>query len=101
MGIFGPDKKIVKISEAIGSTKKGTVIPETGGTIYPRQDLIKELSALLPYQKFSTHLSVEEAKTILRKLRHEEYITNKADKKISIGRLKRLLEESWGLRGKY
>lgn len=101
MGIFGQGKKSVKISEVIGATKKGTIIPETGGMIYPRQDLIRELKTLLPYQKFSTQLSLEEAKLILRKLRHEEYAANNADKKISVGRLKRLLEESWGLKGQY
>ena len=61
----------------------------------------KTLKGLLPYQKIGSYLSEIEAKTILRKLRHEEYIAKQADQKIKFGRLMRLLEEEWGLRGKY
>ncbi len=76
-------------------------IPGTGGKIYPRQVMVKTLKELLPFQNIGSYLSEIEAKMILRKLRHEEYIAIQSDKKIKLGRLLRLLEEEWGLYGKY
>jgi len=101
MSLFG-SKKQVPVRELIGQAFKAPVeIPGTGGKIYPRMEMIKTLKELMPYQKIGTYLSEIEAKTILRKLRHEEYIAKQADQKIKFGRLMRLLEEEWGLRGKY
>lgn len=101
MSLFG-NKKSVQVKQIIGQAFKESVeIPGTGGKIYPRQEMVKTLRGLLPYQNIGSYLSETEAKIILRKLRHEEYITTQGDKKISLGRLLRLLEEEWGLRGKY
>ena len=101
MSLFG-SKKPVPVKELIGKAfKTPAEIPGTGGQIYPRQEMVKTLKGLLPYQKIGSYLSEIEAKTILRKLRHEEYIAKQADQKIKFGRLMRLLEEEWGLRGKY
>ena len=101
MSIFG-NKKQVPVRELIGNAYKSPVeIPGTGGKIFPRMEMIRTLKELLPTQSIGTHLSEIEAKTILRKLRHEEYIATQGDKKIKAGRLLRLLEEEWGLRGKY
>ena len=101
MSLFG-NKKQVPVRELIGQAFKAPVeIPGTGGKIYPRMEMIKTLKELLPFQSIGTNLSEIEAKMILRKLRHEEYITAQADKKIKLGRLLHLLEEEWGLRGKY
>ncbi len=101
MSLFG-NKKPVTVGQIIGQAlKTPAIIPGTGGQIYPRQELAKELKILLPYQKFGSYLTPDEAKTILRKLRHEEYIATQGDKKIKFSRLLRLLEEEWGLRGKY
>lgn len=101
MSLFG-NKKPVPIKELIGKAfNEPTEIPGTGGKIYPRQELAKALRELLPFQKIGSYLSEIEAKTILRKLRHEEYVATQGDKKIKFGRLLRLLEEEWGLRGKY
>jgi len=101
MSIFGGNKQIpVKnlISKAYGHSEE---IPGTGGKIMPRAELVRALKELLPFQKIGSYLNEIEAKNILRKLRHEEYITQQGDKKIKISRLQRLLEEEWGLRGKY
>ncbi|MFH1423874.1 MAG: hypothetical protein ABIG29_02915 [Candidatus Nealsonbacteria bacterium] len=101
MSIFG-NKKQIPVKDLIGKAFKGpTEIPGTGGKLYPRTEIVKTLKELLPYQKIGTYLSEIEAKTILRKLRHEEYIAAQSDKKIKAGRLLRLLENEWGLRGKY
>ncbi|MFH1780714.1 MAG: hypothetical protein ABH841_01820 [Candidatus Nealsonbacteria bacterium] len=98
MSLFG-DKKQVPIKQIIGQAP--AKIPGTFGQVYPRQELIKELKTLLPYQQFGSYLSVDEAKIILRKLRSEEYRAQKADQKLKLGRLLRILEEDWGLKGKY
>jgi len=101
MSLFS-SKKPVPVKELIGKAFKGpTEIPDTGGKIYPRQEMVKTLKELLPFQKIGSYLSEIEAKTILRKLRHEEYVAVQGEKKIKAGRLLRLLENEWGLRGKY
>ena len=101
MSLFD-NKKSVPVKELISKALKGsTEIPGTGGKIYPRQEIVKTLKELLPFQKIGSHLSEIEAKTILRKLRHEEYVAVQGEKKIKAGRLLRLLENEWGLRGKY
>lgn len=101
MSLFG-DKKPVPVKDLIGKVlNKPAEIPGTGGKFYSRQEIVKTLKELLPYQKVGTYLSEIEAKTILRKLRHEEYVAKQGDQKIKFGRLMRLLEEEWGLRGKY
>ena len=101
MSLFG-NKKLIPVKDLIGeATGTSSEIPGTGGQIYPRQEMVKALKGLLPFQNIGTHLSEIEAKAILRKLRHEEYVATQGDKKMQLGRLMRLLEEEWGLRGKY
>ncbi|MFH0987732.1 MAG: hypothetical protein V1841_02480 [Patescibacteria group bacterium] len=100
MSLFG-NKKLVTVKQVIGQTLKTPEIPGTGDQIYPRQELARELKALLPYQSIGSYLSEMEAKNILRKLRGEEYRAQKSDQKLKFSRLLRLLEEEWGLRGKY
>ncbi len=99
---FFSNKKPVPVKQIIGQAFKGpNEIPDAGGKIYPRQELVKELKTLMPFQSFGSYLSEIEAKNILRKLRHEEYIAGQADKKLKFSRLLRLLEDDWGLKGKY
>lgn len=101
MSLFS-NKKPVPVKDLIGQAYKGPVeIPGTGGKIYTRQEMVKTLKELLPYQSIGSYLSEIEAKTILRKLRHEEYVATQGDQKIKFGRLMHLLEEEWGLKGKY
>lgn len=101
MSLFG-NKKSVPVKDLINKAfSRPTEIPGTGGQFYPRTEIVKTLKELLPFQKIGTHLSEIEAKTILRKLRHEEYVAKQGDKKIKSGRLLRLLEQEWGLKGKY
>jgi len=100
MSLFG--KKPIQVKDLLNNAlNKATEIPGTGGQFYPRQEIIKTLKELLPYQSVGNYLNEIEAKTILRKLRHEEYIATQGDKKIKFGRLLRLLEAEWGLKGKY
>ncbi len=101
MSIFDK-KQSVPVKDLIGKAMGTSAeIPGTGGKFYPRQEMVKTLKELLPYQSIGAYLTEIEAKTILRKLRHEEYIATQSDKKLKFGRLMRLLEEEWGLRGKY
>ncbi len=101
MSLFG-NKKSVPVKELIDrASQSSDEIPGTGGKIYPRMEMVKTLKELLPYQNIGSYLSEIEAKTILRKLRGEEYRAQKNDQKLKFGRLLRLLEEEWGLRGKY
>ena len=101
MSLFG-NKKQIPVRELTGKAlTSSSSIPGTGGQIYPRQEMVKSLKELLPFQGVGTHLSEVEAKYILRKLRHEEYVSGQAEKKLKYGRLLRLLESEWGLRGKY
>ena len=95
-------KKQVPIRELIGKAiRTPAEIPGTDDKIYPRQELVKALKELLPYQKFGSYLSPEEAKIILRKLRSEEYRSTKAEQKLKLSRLQRIIEEECGLKGKY
>ena len=51
MSLFS-SKKPVPVKELIGKAFKGpTEIPDTGGKIYPRQEMVKTLKELLPFQK--------------------------------------------------
>lgn len=98
MSLFN-NKKSVPVKQIIGQALKTPAkIPGTGGKIYPRQELVKALKELLPYQNIGAYLNEIEAKTILRKLRHEEYVAVQGDKKLKFGRLLRLLEQDWGSR---
>ena len=95
-------KKQIPIRELTGNiARSSAVVPGAGGKIYPRQELVKALKELMPYQKYGSYLSQDEAKTILRKLRGEEYRAQKNDQKLKLGRFRRILESEWGLRGKY
>jgi hypothetical protein len=101
MSIFGGNKQ-VPVRDLINKAYKGPQeIPGTGGKIMARMDLVRTIKEILPSQTVGAYLSEIEAKTILRKLRHEEYVATTGDQKIKTGRLLRLLEQEWGLRGKY
>lgn len=70
------------------------VIPGTGGKTITPQEYRKLLEKHLPsYKQTGSHISELERKNILRKMRRE-------DKGIA-SRERRILEEQWGLKGKY
>ena len=91
-GLFESGRQ-VPVKELFKGIKPETVIPGTGGQkIYKgaHKELFKKY---LPYKQVGAYLKQEEVKTILRKMRHE-------DRGIP-SRERRLLEEDWGLKGKY
>lgn len=90
------------IWQLIREAKKGpVVIPKSGEKLYARREWAKRLTELMPHEKFKTHLDVYEAKRVLRQLRQEEAKTYKSDLKLKLNRERRVLEEKWGLKGKY
>lgn len=90
-GLFEGGKQ-VPVKELFKQAKGPTVIPGTGGQrIYKREH--QELLKKYLQKQVGTYLKPEEAKTILRKMRHED--------KGMPSRERRLLEEEWGLKGKY
>lgn len=101
MPLFDKRKQIPTRELTGKAARKPAIIPGTGGKIYPRQELAKMLRELLPYQKIGSYLTPEEAKMVLRKLRNTEYKSPRADQKLKLSRLRRVLEQDWGLKGKY
>lgn len=81
------------VKEFIREAKKDLVIPGTGGQIMPKTQLEKFLKQRLPYEKVKTNLDQYEAKNILRKMRVED--------RGNPSRERRILEEKFGLKGKY
>jgi len=85
--------------------KAPPAIPGTGGIKYSKEAqkkiLGERLEKLMPSKRFSSVISESEAKRRLRELRHQEYIARTDAEKKELGREKKWLEETWGLRGKY
>lgn len=90
---FEKGKKI-PVRDLIRGAKKPVAIPGTGGQrMWPKQhqELVRRY---LPYKQVGTELSEMEAKTILRKMRKKEGGGMPS-------RERRVLEQDFGLKGKY
>lgn len=98
-GLFGgkdlvPRQEILREARMREQQGRSIVIPGTGGQRMPSKEYTKLLEKQLPsYEKTGSHVSELERKNVLRQMRRE-------DKGIPT-RERRVLEEQWGLKGKY
>lgn len=92
-GLFEGGRQ-VSVKELFQKVKPETTIP--GWQKVYKQEYKEVLKKYLPYKQVGTYLKPEEAKDILRKMRSEEN-----SKGLPPSRERRLLEEEWGLKGKY
>lgn len=92
-GLFAGGKP-APVKQLIQQAQKDPImIPGTGGQLMPKKQFANLLKQRLSYDKVNTHLTEYEARNVLRQMRHED--------KGNPSRERRILEERWGLKGKY
>ena len=101
-GLFGEKKEWPRDELSRRLRKASPFIPGTGkGRFYTRTERGKMIDEIFPRSRFQGYISEIEAKTRLKEIRTEEHRARTGDEKTKLSRMRRYLEQEFGLQGKY
>lgn len=101
-GFFGTKKERARIEMKRHFLKSSPRITDTwGGVKFTRKQREGLVDKSFPEKRFKGYVSEKEAKTRLKELKKQELWARTPKEKVEVGRQRKYLEETLGLKGRY